>query len=64
MAKLLSICLRTMLPIAIHPIQLGFIRQRSILDNVYIHFQNWLPNPNRSGQLLCLILSKLMTLLF
>ena len=35
MAKLLSICLRTMLPIAIHPIQLGFIRQRSILDNVY-----------------------------
>mgnify|MGYP002776890256 CR=1 FL=1 len=35
LAKAISICVRTILPIVIHPTQTRFIRERSILDNVY-----------------------------
>ena len=38
--KLVSIRLHTMLPTVIHPTQTGFIRERSILDNVYTFWKS------------------------
>ena len=40
LAKGISIRLSTIIPIVIHPSQTGFIRERSILDNVYTFWES------------------------
>ena len=40
LAKAISICVRTILPIVIHLAETWFIRERSILDNVYTFWES------------------------
>ena len=40
LAKAISIRLSTIMPIVIHPLQTRFIRERSILDNVYTFWES------------------------